>query len=138
MRGSWIVVAAAGALALSACTKHEAAKPSEPPAPAAAAAPAAAETPPAAVVADTAAPAAAPPATPEVVHFSPADYGVHERRVAALIANAETRDTSGETSSIAAHGQAQRERCTTKACINGSYAAEEAKLRKWEGAGDIK
>jgi hypothetical protein len=138
MRGSWIVVAAAAALALSACAKHDAAKPPEPPAPAATAAPPAAETPPAPVAPDTAPAAAAPPAKPEVVHFSPADYGVHERRVAALIANAETRDTSGETKSIAAQGQAQRERCATKACINGSYAAEEAKLRKWEGAGDIK
>jgi len=143
MRRLWVIVSMA-AFALAACSQHQPATP--PPAPATAPAPA--PTAPASPAPSESAPPAAsptpaqPPAPaslkPQVVQFSPADYGVHERRVAALIANAESRDTSGETKALAAEGRAQRERCTTKACIESSYGAEEAKLRKWEGAGDIK
>lgn len=87
------------------------------------------------------APAAAPPATTVAearVRYSPVDYGKRERRLDALIANAETRDTTGETQYRAREGRAQRARCTTRACIERSYAAEEAWLRKWEGSGDIR
>jgi hypothetical protein len=78
------------------------------------------------------------PAQAEPVRFSQADYGARERRLAALIANAETRDTTGETQYRANEGRAQRQRCTTKACIERSYAVEEAWMRKWEGSGDAK
>lgn len=87
------------------------------------------------------APAPAPPATTVAearVRYSPVDYGKRERRLDALIANAETRDTTGETQYRAREGRAQRARCTTRACIERSYAAEEAWLRKWEGSGDIR
>jgi hypothetical protein len=72
------------------------------------------------------------------VRFSPADYAARERRLMELIVNAEDRDTSGDTQHLAAEGRAQRQRCTTRACIEQSYAAEEASLRRWEGASDIK
>jgi hypothetical protein len=83
-------------------------------------------------------PASPPPRGDAVVRFSPSDYGARERRLAALINNAESRDTSGETQYVAEQGRAQRARCTTKACVEQSYAAEEARLRKWEGSADIK
>jgi hypothetical protein len=81
---------------------------------------------------------AGPGPTEGVVHFAPGDYPAKERRIAALIANAETRDTSGETAQVAAQGRAERQRCATKACIEQSYAAEEARLRKWEGSGEVR
>jgi hypothetical protein len=79
-----------------------------------------------------------PPAKAEAVQFSRADYGARERRLSALIANAETRDTTGETQYRANEGRAERQRCTTKACIERSYAVEEAWMRKWEGSGDVR
>jgi hypothetical protein len=121
----------------------------DPPAPAAVIAP---TTPPAPVEAqaepaapaptEPAAPAAVeapPPAPPkaEPVRFSRTDYRARERRLAALIANAETRDTSGETQYRAQRGEAERQRCTTKACMERSFAAEEAWMRRWEGSGDV-
>jgi hypothetical protein len=72
------------------------------------------------------------------VHFSPADFPARERRINALINNAESRDTSGETQALASRARTERQRCTTKACIEQSYAAEEAHLRKWEGSGDVR
>jgi glucose/arabinose dehydrogenase len=147
MRGStWIMISAA-ALAMVGCSPKPSAPPVAPipPAPAAPPLPAASaptpESPPAAPVTPeaTAAPApAAAPAPPPSVHFSPADYPARERRIAALINNAESRDTSGETQYVAEQGRAQRQRCTTRACIESSYAAEEVRLRKWEGSSDIK
>ena len=82
----------------------------------------------------------APPAPPgeAPVRFSRTDFSAHERRLAALIANAETRDTSGETQYRAEHGEAERRHCATRACIERSYAAEEAWLRHWEGSGDVR
>jgi hypothetical protein len=77
-------------------------------------------------------------AAEERVRFSPVDYGKRERRLEALIANAETRDTTGETQYRAREGRAQRARCTTRACIERSYAVEEAWMRKWEGSGDVR
>lgn len=141
MRGSvWLVVSVL-AVAAAGCAPHKA-----PPAPAASAAPAAPAPEPAA--AETLPPAPPPPPVPqvtppaspkpEIIRFSPADYGARERRINALINNAESRDTSGETQYVAEQGRAQRERCATKACIEHSYAAEEARLRKWEGSSDIK
>ncbi len=78
-----------------------------------------------------------PPPT-EAVRFAPSDYSAKERRIAALINNAESRDTSGETQHVAERGRAERQHCATKACIEQSYAAEEARLRKWEGSSDIR
>jgi hypothetical protein len=72
------------------------------------------------------------------VRWSPADYAQRERRLTALIANAETRDGSGQTQARADEGRYRRSRCTTRACIEQSYASEEAWLRQWEGAGDAK
>ncbi|HEY2751826.1 hypothetical protein [Phenylobacterium sp.] len=101
-----------------------------------------------AVVAVTSAAASARPAPVDAssaashsearVHFSPADFAAHERRLNALIANAETRDTTGETQARAEHGYAERMHCATRACIERSYADEEAWLRHWEGAGDVR
>jgi hypothetical protein len=106
--------------------------------PAAPATPAAVEPEATSAPAPTAAPAprAAPSEAP--VRFSRADFSAHERRLAALIANAETRDTSGETQYRAEHGEAERQHCATRACIERSYAAEEAWLRQWEGSGDAR
>lgn len=161
MRGSGWVTICVLAIAAAGCSPRGAAGTAPPSAPAetVASAPAAvpvdassaaAETPPAETPASTAdavtqaAPAAppaaaAPPAhREERVHFSPADYSARERRLSALIANAETRDTTGETQYRAGEGRAQRQRCMTKVCIERSYAVEEAWLRRWEGAGDVR
>ena len=88
----------------------------------------------------SATPAYAPPlGTPveQIVRFSPSDYAAKERRIDALINNAESRDTSGETQYVADRSRAERQHCTSRACIEHSYAAEEALLRKWEGSSDI-
>jgi len=148
MRGSAAILGLALTLAAAGCSRpasHMDAAAAPPPAasPAAAApsapAPApAAETAAAVPAAAIPAPAAPAPAMPAAVRFSPGDYPAQERRVAALITNAETRDTLGETRQIAARAEAQRARCTSAACIKGSYAAEEARLRKWEGSGDVR
>ena len=144
MRGSaWVMVPVLAVLAAG-CDKlpGKSAAPAPvaaaTPAPAPAEAPAAPEAAPAADAAAT--PAAAtvppPPAPPkaEAARFSRADYGARERRLQALIANAETRDTSGETQYRAQRGEAERQRCATRACIERSYAVEEAWMRKWEGS----
>ncbi|HEV7384730.1 MAG TPA: hypothetical protein VGN89_07610 [Phenylobacterium sp.] len=149
----WLTVSAL-ALALAACSPKQPAAPSPPPPPPAsepAPPPTAAsapgpESPPAApptpenaaptgpaAMAAPVAPAAAPP-----YRFSSGDFPRQERRIAALIANAESRDTSGETQYLAEQGRAQRARCATRPCAEQAYAAEEARLRKWEGSGDIK
>ena len=137
MRGSALILMAVLATATAACSPKA---PAPPAAPVAAVAPPEPKdaTPPAqpAQPADPAAPA--PAAAPETVRFSPSDYAMHERRVTALINNAESRDTIGETARVAREGRAQRQRCTTRACIEASYASEEAKLRKWEGSSDIR
>ncbi|HEX5264340.1 MAG TPA: hypothetical protein VFW13_12485 [Phenylobacterium sp.] len=88
--------------------------------------------------APTAAPAPRAPPSEAPVRFSRDDFSAHEHRLAALIANAETRDTSGETQYRAEHGEAERQHCATRACIERSYAAEEAWLRQWEGSGDAR
>src|SRR5579859_295119 len=135
MRGSvWLVasmlVAAAGC---SRQPKTEAAPP--PVAAAPAPAPVSAPSSPAAdTTVPAPLPAPAPPPKAEAVRYSPADYAARERRLAALIANAETRDTSGETQSRAREGRARRERCATRACVERAYAYEEAWLRRWEGS----
>jgi hypothetical protein len=94
--------------------------------PAAAPAPASAQAPPAA------------PAAEAPYRFTPSDFPKQERRIAALVANAETRDTSGETAGFAYEGQQARARCTTRKCVEAIYANEEAQLRRWEGSADIK
>jgi hypothetical protein len=130
MRGSALILVAVLATA-AACSPKA---PAPPAAPAAPAAPPISKEP-----TSTAAPAEpAAPAPPETVRFSSADYAMHERRVTALINNAESRDTSGETQYVAQQGRAQRQRCATRVCIERSYAAEETHLRKWEGSSDIK
>ena len=145
MRGSaWIAASALALLAVGCSPKPRtaeappAAAPAAAPAPVPAAAPA---TPPAAEPTSVAAPELPPPPPPpkaEPARFSRADYGARERRLSALIANAETRDTTGETQYRANQGRAERQRCTTKACIERSYAVEEAWMRKWEGSGDVR
>ena len=144
MRGSaWVVVPVLAVLAAG-CDKlpGKSAAPVAP-APVAAPAPAPAEAqatptaaPEAAPTAEAAATVPPPPPPPkaEAVRFSRADYGARERRLQALIANAETRDTSGETQYRAQRGEAERQRCATRACIERSYAVEEAWMRKWEGS----
>ena len=116
------------------------------PAPVAAAQPAAAAPAPSAEVAaqpsaavtPAAAPAAATaPAAPEVVRWVPAQWPREEHRLAALVANAETRDTLGETHRVVNDADARRQRCTTRACIQKAYADEEAWLRQWEGSNEI-
>ena len=79
-----------------------------------------------------------PPPPPPPYHFTPSDFPKQERRIAGLIANAETRDSSGSTERTAGEGRYERERCRSKACVIRAYAAEEAKLRQWEGSGDVK
>ena len=154
MRGSALILVSVLALATAGCAPREQKPPAappptaaEPPAPAPASAPETAPAPAAPIVAEPAPAAPEPtvapqpptaPPPPEIVHFSPADYAAHERRVSALINNAESRDTSGETVYVAEQGRTQRQRCATRACIERSYAEEEARLRKWEGSNEIK
>lgn len=144
MRGSVWVIASVLVVAAAGCSRQPKTAAAPPAAAAAAPAPTSAAMPvsPAAAAAP-ATPAAAPlpppppPPREEAVRFSRADYGARERRLAALIANAETRDTSGETQDRAREGRAQREHCATRACVERSYAAEELWLRRWEGSSDI-
>jgi hypothetical protein len=142
MRGSaWVVVSVLAVMAVGCSPKPKtAAAPPAAPAPAATPAAASPETPPAAEPTPVATPESPPPppAQAQPVRFSRADYGARERRLSALIANAETRDTTGETQYRANEGRAQRQRCATKACIERSYAVEEAWMRHWEGSGDLK
>ena len=133
-RGDWGARRLLGEDAAAARTRPPPA-PAAPAQPAEPAAPPAAEAPPPPPAEPAVPPAPAPPAP---VHISPSDYGPPERRINALINNAESRDTSGETQYVAEEGYRQREHCTTRACILHAYAAEEAHLRKWEGSGDIK
>ncbi|HEV7383642.1 MAG TPA: hypothetical protein VGN89_02100 [Phenylobacterium sp.] len=144
MRGSaWLVISVLALLAVGCSPKPRTAAAPPAAAPVAAPAPtpavAAPATPPAAEPTPVAAPEPPPPpATAEPVRFSRADYGARERRLSALIANAQTRDTTGETEYRANEGRGQRQRCATKACIERSYAVEEAWMRKWEGSDDVK
>jgi hypothetical protein len=112
-----------------------AATPAPAPAPAPATAPAAeaAASPAAAVT-----PVSSPAAAPEVVRWNPAQWPREEHRLAALIANAETRDTIGDTHRVVSDADARRQRCTTRACIQRVYAEEEAWLRQWEGSADVR
>jgi hypothetical protein len=145
------ILIAVSALALGACyaiqnpfAKQDA-KPAAAPAPIqAAAAPAPVAAPPEAPAADlnaipasdqAAAPAAA---APQIVRWAAADWPRQEHRLAALIANAETRDTIGDTHRVVSDADARRQRCTTKACIERAYADEEAWLRQWEGSSSVK
>jgi hypothetical protein len=77
-------------------------------------------------------------AAPRPFHFSPDDFPRQEHRIAALIANAETRDATGGTHHMDEQAHAQRVACPTRACVEQSYAAEEAYLRKWEGSADVR
>ncbi len=45
---------------------------------------------------------------------------------------------TGETEQAAATAEARRAACKTQACVDRSYAAQEAALRKWEGAEAIR
>ncbi len=133
--GLW--AAALIVITCTACSKETA---KAPPAPAeTASAPAASET--QAPVAETAPAPAAPsvaaaaPAPPErVVTVVPA----RERRIQALLANASARDTTGEVEDDAARAAARRAACRTQACVDRSYAAQEASLRKWVGSEDVR
>jgi hypothetical protein len=147
MRGSILAIVPVLAVLAAGCDKPPKVGKADPPAPVAAIGPAAATVEaeagpapptPTEVAAPHAAAPEAPPAAPvpkaQPVRFSRADYSARERRLAALIANAETRDTSGETQYRAQRGEAERQRCSTKACIERSFAAEEAWMRRWEGS----
>jgi hypothetical protein len=70
------------------------------------------------------------PSAPSVSRSIPA----HERRLEALLANARARDTTGETDRAAAAARATRAACPTQACVERSYASQEAALRQWDGA----
>jgi hypothetical protein len=149
MRGSVWIITLSLVFAATGCSRQPKTAAAAPavaasdPAPAAATMPLspAAERAPAPPAAADLPPPPPPPPLPlpreQAVRYSPADYGARERRLAALIANAETRDTSGETQARAGEGRAQRERCATRACIERSYAAEEMWLRRWEGSSDV-
>jgi hypothetical protein len=143
------VLMLATALALGGCDSNQKFEPPPPPVsgpvPTAAAsptAPAVAPLPVApapdlnAVPASASAPAAPPP--PAIVHWSAADWPRQEHRLAALIANAETRDTIGDTHRVVSEADARRRSCTTKPCIERAYAEEEAWLRQWEGSGSVR
>ena len=54
------------------------------------------------------------------------------------MANAETRDTTSGSHQVDQQAHAQRVACPTKACVEQSYAAEEAFLRQWEGSADVR
>jgi hypothetical protein len=150
MRATVLITVSALALGLGACSPKQAAAPAAtgPSAPAltvekmptlpAASAPAP-EAPPASATSPetTAATPGAPPVEAPY-RFSPGDFAKRERTIAALIANAESRDTLGQTAGVAAEGRRARERCATRRCVEAAYAAEEAKLRKWEGSSDIR
>jgi len=132
MRSELWAAAAVIALTCTACSK-ERAKP-----PPALVAPAPVVTPePAALAEETdASPpqAAAPPAPPvRVITVVPAK----EQRIRSLLANAMARDPTGETEEHAAWAAGQRAACKTQACVDRSYAAQEASLRKWVGSEDI-
>jgi hypothetical protein len=148
------VIAALGlAAALAGCWDgvpnpfaQKSAKPAAAPPPAAvAAAPAPAPPAPAAETAAQPAAAVAPApaatpasAAPQVVHWAPNDWPREEHRLAALVANAETRDTLGETGKVVQQADARRKACSTRACIQRAYAEEEAWLRQWEGSADVR
>lgn len=145
MRGSVWLVASVLVVAAAGCSRQPKTAAAPPPAEAAPAPAPASAAIPASPAGETvpASPAAAPLPPPplpreDAVRYSPADYGARERRLAALIANAETRDTSGETQYRAREGRAQREHCATRACVERSYADEETWLRRWEGSSDVK
>jgi len=149
MRAQALILASAATLGLAGCSKPAATSatttaataaapasapaPAAPPAATAEAAPQTGSATPAVAVAPP-----APPAQPAMVRFSPHDWAAQEHRIAALVANAETRDTLGQTQQVDAQAHAQRMRCTTTACIRASYAAEEAWLRQWEGSSDVR
>jgi hypothetical protein len=154
MRATVLITVSALALGLGACSPKQAAAPAAtgPSAPAltvekmptlpAASAPAP-EAPPASATSPetTAATPAAAPAGPTVeapYRFSPGDFARRERTIAALIANAESRDTLGLTAGVATQGRRARERCATRRCVEAAYAVEEAKLRRWEGSSEIR
>jgi hypothetical protein len=65
------------------------------------------------------------------------DYSRRERRLTALIENASVRDPAGDVQRQAQAARAARARCATAACIEQSYAAQEASLRQWEGADEV-
>jgi hypothetical protein len=143
MRGSVWVIASVLVIAAAGCSRQPKTAAATPtaavaPAPTPASVPVspAEETAPATPAAATL-PPPPPPPREDAVRYSRADYATRERRLAALIANAETRDTSGETQARADEGRAQREHCATRACIERSYAAEEMWLRRWEGSSDV-
>jgi len=147
MRRSVMVMVGVLALGVAACSPKPAATPAEPKAlpvetvapPAPVPAPQTGDAAPAAAVAPVASPAApSAPAAEPPYRFSPGDFPRQERRIAALIANAETRDTLGETPEVAAQSRHARERCASRSCVVAAYAAEEARLRKWEGSSDIR
>jgi len=60
-----------------------------------------------------------------------------ERRLRGLLNNALARDVTGKVEYEADRAAARRAACRTQSCVDQSYAAQEASLRRWEGAEDI-
>jgi hypothetical protein len=61
-----------------------------------------------------------------------------ERRLRGLLNNALARDVTGEVQREANRASARRAACGTQACVDQSYAAQEASLRRWEGSEDVR
>jgi ABC-type Fe3+-hydroxamate transport system substrate-binding protein len=144
MRSEPWAAAAVIALTCAACSKET---PKAPPAPAEApSSPAVAETPaPAAAAPEPAASAPTPEPAPNAAVVPPPPpqrvvtvMPAKERRIQGLLANAMARDTTGETERAAARAAARRAACATQACVDRSYAAQEASLRKWVGSEEIR
>jgi hypothetical protein len=66
------------------------------------------------------------------------DFSARERRLAGLIENAAIRDASGDVQNDAARARRERARCGSTACVERSYARQEASLRQWDGADEIR
>jgi hypothetical protein len=128
-------VLAAGCTKGGASTEKPAA-PAPAPVPVAAAAPAAPVPAAPQPVVEASAPAAAVPQPPAPAPLRRRDPG-RERRIALLIENAADRDPTGTVLADAEHAKAERAHCATQACIDRSYAQEEASLRQWEGSQEI-
>lgn len=141
-----LIVGIALALAVGACSKPEngdaqSKATGESPTPVAAAEQAAPAPP-----AEEALPVAAPPETtaapapsaPAAKAAPRPNYAARERRLTALIANGIDRDPNGDVEYEAERARAERARCATSACVERSYARQEARLRQFEGADDIR
>lgn len=65
------------------------------------------------------------------------DYSRRERRLTMLIENASQRDATGAVLDEAARARRERDACSTRACVERSYARQEAQLRNWDGSDEV-